>query len=552
MPACGGEHLLSFDAGYRGSPRRERFYKKTEWAIDLLRRLHSRVMEETVGVDSGKGSLFYIPTFFGLLLAINDGSSLQCAAASCAALTASSAFRRNAGYDHFYLHGLEHPVVAGLDYADGSSRKVDEASSGMIHAVYATLQNVAVVASGDLSQGTMAAAVDGALYGMRRIVTSPFVFHEDCCSGSPTPPISPPAPCENGKVSCAATVKDMNPADRTTPRDGEVVSNGEFHARVGGAAVVGKLTSNGSAGDDRRLRVGGGGIGAAAAGGIVGADTSVSADTGMVGGGKCGHRDVRLTFVGSVQSYNLERALFLQAVQKEFAGIVEQRADGLIVVDDPRLQLRARVQVDPRSAPLNSSERSALAGGRRDRNGGRLQRLYRRSELCVVAPGDAPMLGQRLSDVVAAGCLPVVFCAPGAYPVLPLQGSVRWEEFSLLVRLGDVDDAHALTGARHALRRLLALRPAELARRRSRLLFWRPRLALGAGPKCAALGPVALGWLRPDAADLILQELWDLQPIWQRQLPFGGLSYDASVCGNGSRPLGPRCGALAGFWPDWG
>ena len=28
---------------------------------------------------------------------------------------------------------------------------------------------------------------------------------------------------------------------------------------------------------------------------------------------------------------------------------------------------------------------------------------YRQSHLCIVAPGDAPALGQRLSDVLAAG-----------------------------------------------------------------------------------------------------------------------------------------------------
>ena len=67
-----------------------------------------------------------------------------------------------------------------------------------------------------------------------------------------------------------------------------------------------------------------------------------------------------------------------------------------------------------------------------------------------MAPGDAPVLGRRLSDAVAAGCIPVVLVGPGTQAVLPLQGPVRWEDFAIFVHLGD-----GLQGARRALRKVL-------------------------------------------------------------------------------------------------
>ncbi|CAJ1365645.1 unnamed protein product, partial [Effrenium voratum] len=91
-------------------------------------------------------------------------------------------------------------------------------------------------------------------------------------------------------------------------------------------------------------------------------------------------------------------------------------------VSNPKLQLKALVQLNA-SEPLDHTQRGACFQRRW------LKWLYRRSELCVCAPGDAPALGQRLADVVAAG--------PGTVPVLPLQGAVRWEDFAVILRLGD-------------------------------------------------------------------------------------------------------------------
>eukprot|EP00929_Paragymnodinium_shiwhaense_P024331 TRINITY_DN15004_c0_g1_i4.p1 TRINITY_DN15004_c0_g1~~TRINITY_DN15004_c0_g1_i4.p1 ORF type:complete len:166 (+),score=20.44 TRINITY_DN15004_c0_g1_i4:158-655(+) len=150
VPECGGERLLNFEAGYRGSPRREAFYRATRWAIDLLRELHQRILAAAAPADSSRSPIFYVPTFFGLLMAIHDAESLSCLSSSIASLAATRAFKRNAGYDHFYLHGLEQPIEPSLDYAEGGSRRPEEVASGLIHAVYSTLQNVAVVATGDL------------------------------------------------------------------------------------------------------------------------------------------------------------------------------------------------------------------------------------------------------------------------------------------------------------------------------------------------------------------------------------------------------------------
>ena len=177
VPPCAGEALLSFEA-YRGSPRRERFFHRHQWAIVLLRRLHRKALSQAGATESEAG-LFYLPAFFGLLLALNDGASAGCLVEAMGSLTATGAFRRNVGYDHFYLHGLEQPVAADFDYAEARWRP-DEAAAGLARAVYATLQNVAVVTTGDLAQGGLGASMGGALYGMRRVVTAPFVFAEDC------------------------------------------------------------------------------------------------------------------------------------------------------------------------------------------------------------------------------------------------------------------------------------------------------------------------------------------------------------------------------------
>eukprot|EP00928_Gymnodinium_smaydae_P016539 TRINITY_DN16221_c0_g1_i2.p1 TRINITY_DN16221_c0_g1~~TRINITY_DN16221_c0_g1_i2.p1 ORF type:complete len:418 (+),score=45.90 TRINITY_DN16221_c0_g1_i2:160-1413(+) len=409
MPECGGERLLSFDAGYRGSPRRERVYHAVEWAIELIRRLHTRILS-SASQENVQASQFYIPTFFGLLMALHDTDSLECLAMSCAALSARGEFKRNAGYDHFYLHGLEHPVLATLDYAKGISRTEEKAATKLFHAVYATLQNVALVATGDLSQGTLAAALGGALYGMRRIVTVPFAFDEDC----------------------------------------------------------------------EGLRV----------------HSGVKSDVFV-------RRDTKLTFVGSVQAYNHERVMFLQAAidaYREHAIVSPYH----VVVDTPSLRVRARMQLDAGTAPLNASERAAIAAWRR---GGYLQRLYRRSEMCVVAPGDAPVLGQRLSDVISAGCVPVVLYGPGTYPLLPLQGAVQWEKFAIMVQLGDLGALDAIVQTRHALHRLLRLPRTWIAGKREALLTWRPRLALGLGHGCKQGHSEFDSSLRPDAADLALEDI---------------------------------------------
>eukprot|EP00929_Paragymnodinium_shiwhaense_P024329 TRINITY_DN15004_c0_g1_i1.p1 TRINITY_DN15004_c0_g1~~TRINITY_DN15004_c0_g1_i1.p1 ORF type:complete len:232 (+),score=34.19 TRINITY_DN15004_c0_g1_i1:602-1297(+) len=191
-----------------------------------------------------------------------------------------------------------------------------------------------------------------------------------------------------------------------------------------------------------------------------------------------------------------------------------------------------------------STQRLAVVG-----RGPSLKRLYGRSELCVVAPGDAPMLGQRLSDVIAAGCLPVVLVGPGSYPVLPLQSAVAWDDFVIIVRLGEPSSPHALFAARRELRRLLSMKQAELERRREKLLQWRPRLALRQGQRCSG-GGVPPGGVRPDAGDLMLEEIKLLQAVWRRQLPAAGLDLNSSVC-DGGMLMGPRCGALQTLLPSW-
>ncbi|CAE8725301.1 unnamed protein product [Polarella glacialis] len=396
-----------------------------------------------------KASAFYAPAFFALLIAIHDAASLECLSQAAASLTASNLFWRNAGYDHFYLHGLEYPVVTDFDYALGVGRPQEEAAEWLVQAFYATVQNMVIVATGELSQGTLFAALGGSLYGMRRVVTVPFVLIEDCMAET-----------------------DEEPT-----------------------------------------------------------------------------RSVRLSFAGSVQPYNYERALFVRAAAAEFAGRLRKRAGGLIwTVDDPRLQLWAIVQLDPNLPALNTTQRNLFVARRRW-----LQQLYHRSELCVVAPGDAPVLGRRLSDAIAAGCVPVVLIGPGSQPVLPLQGPVRWEEFAILVHLGD-----DTTSARWALRRLLSMSQAELKRRRASPRRWRPRLALGQGPLCSDERELEL---RPDAGDLAVQEVLGLQAVWRRQLPTGSLELNTSACaaavgasqeGIANSDMPGRCRAIRHLLPTWG
>eukprot|EP00444_Apocalathium_aciculiferum_P021487 CAMPEP_0183480536 /NCGR_PEP_ID=MMETSP0370-20130417/173464_1 /TAXON_ID=268820 /ORGANISM="Peridinium aciculiferum, Strain PAER-2" /LENGTH=129 /DNA_ID=CAMNT_0025673621 /DNA_START=27 /DNA_END=413 /DNA_ORIENTATION=+ len=102
MPECGGERLLSYDSTYKGDRRREQFFVASEWAIELIRALHTKAMLEG-GAEESVAELFYIPCFFALLLALHDTASLECLVRASATLVASPIFRRNAGYDHFYL-----------------------------------------------------------------------------------------------------------------------------------------------------------------------------------------------------------------------------------------------------------------------------------------------------------------------------------------------------------------------------------------------------------------------------------------------------------------
>ncbi|CAE8613461.1 unnamed protein product [Polarella glacialis] len=377
-----------------------------------------------------KASAFYAPAFFALLIAIHDAASLECLSQAAASLTASNLFWRNAGYDHFYLHGLEYPVVTDFDYALGVGRPQEEAAEWLVQAFYATVQNMVIVATGELSQGTLFAALGGSLYGMRRVVTVPFVLIEDCMAET-----------------------DEEPT-----------------------------------------------------------------------------RSVRLSFAGSVQPYNYERALFVRAAAAEFAGRLRKRAGGLIwTVDDPRLQLWAIVQLDPNLPALNTTQRNLFVARRRW-----LQQLYHRSELCVVAPGDAPQQG----------------VCPSFSSVLVRS---QWEEFAILVHLGD-----DTTSARWALRRLLSMSQAELKRRRASPRRWRPRLALGQGPLCSDERELEL---RPDAGDLAVQEVLGLQAVWRRQLPTGSLELNTSACaaavgasqeGIANSDMPGRCRAIRHLLPTWG
>eukprot|EP00931_Biecheleriopsis_adriatica_P009404 TRINITY_DN110486_c0_g1_i1.p1 TRINITY_DN110486_c0_g1~~TRINITY_DN110486_c0_g1_i1.p1 ORF type:complete len:308 (+),score=55.46 TRINITY_DN110486_c0_g1_i1:1-924(+) len=272
-PACAGERLLNFTAAYSGSYRREQFYWRTQWAIDLLRGLHERALESATS-DIGEAAVFYVPAFFALLIAIHDDESLACLTKAAAALTSSSLYWRNVGYDHFYLHGLEYPVVTDFDYALGVGRPPQEAKDWMVQAFYASTQNMVMLATGELSQGTLSSAINANLYSMRRIVTVPFLLQESCMDQQ-------------------------------------------------------------------------------------------------------GSRIYKLSFAGSVQAYNYERALFVRAAAAEFANHLHKRANGLVwAVDDPKRLLWAMVQMDPNSPSLNHTQRNIFNARRRW-----LTLLYQRSEL---------------------------------------------------------------------------------------------------------------------------------------------------------------------------
>ncbi|CAK8987821.1 unnamed protein product [Durusdinium trenchii] len=373
-PSCAGERLLSYEH-YRGSPRREAFFSRMKWAIDLIRGLHGSILNLSRANESRAARVYYVPSFFSLLIALSDEESLRCLVRASAAITSSSLYWRNLGYDHFYVHGMEYPVVSDFDFAWAKPQQRDEAKLWMVRAFYASTRNMAILTTGELSQGPGSWALAGNLYNSRRVVNVPFTLHEGCENYVQEP------------------------------------------------------------------------------------------------------RNIRLSFVGSVQARNHERLLFLRAAILEHGGAI---GSGATVVKTSKLQLRAWVQVD-KAEPLNHTQRLLLQAKR-----WWLHHLYRRSELCVVAPGDAPALGQRLSDVLTAGCIPVVLLGPGTQPVLPLQGAIPWEDFAVFVRLGD-----DVTSARWALRRLWAMSQKELSRRRERLLFWRPHLASSFGAKCSRSGAVS-------------------------------------------------------------
>ncbi|CAE7463000.1 bPT2, partial [Symbiodinium sp. CCMP2456] len=259
----------------------------------------------------------------------------------------------NIGYDHFYIHGMEYPVVSDFDFSLGVPRPRDEAHLWAVKAFYATTRNMMLLTTGELDQGSLPSALAANLYATRRLVNVPFMLREDCLA--------------------------VAEAQRTH----------------------------------------------------------------------------KLSFVGSVQDHNHERMLFLRASALEFGSALTKQAEGFLwSVNTAKLFLRALVPQGfggTATHVLNNSRRERLALQRRN-----LKNLYRRTSICVVAPGDAPALGQRLSDILEAGCIPAVLVGPGSQPVLPLQGIVRWEEFAIIVRLGD-----DVAGARWAIRRILKTSTAE-------------------------------------------------------------------------------------------
>eukprot|EP00439_Symbiodinium_sp_Y106_P020851 s6075_g2.t1 len=69
------ERLFSFEESYLGSPRREAFYRRMSWVIELTRGLH-RSVKSAACADTGKASVFYVPSFFALCLGICSGRCL--------------------------------------------------------------------------------------------------------------------------------------------------------------------------------------------------------------------------------------------------------------------------------------------------------------------------------------------------------------------------------------------------------------------------------------------------------------------------------------------
>merc|ERR1711924_375904 len=103
-----------------------------------------------------------------------------------------------------------------------------------------------------------------------------------------------------------------------------------------------------------------------------------------------------------------------------------------------------------------------------------------------------------------------------------------------------------LRTARLALRKLMNVGSDVLTKRRSKLLKWRPFLALRPQlPECTQLQRNA-----PGVAEIVLKELRALQSVWRHQLPWGSLDLNASKCEK-SHPMGPKCGALLSMLPQW-
>eukprot|EP00435_Cladocopium_sp_Y103_P069780 s120_g33.t4 len=395
-PACAGERLLSYSY-YQVSPRREAFFSRMKWVIDLVRGLHQHIISKAKTATKRsdgppwipQGPVYYVPSFFALLIAIHDEESLRCLVEASVALTSSHLYWPSLRFSVIWatiismctawMPGIgpdveEYPLVTDFDFAFGRPRPREEATLWMVRAFYASTRNMVTLTTGELSEGPGAWALAANLYSARRMVNVPFMLHEDC--------------------------------------------------------------------EEEKEDV----------------------------------RKTRLSFAGSVQATNHERVLLLRAAAAEFPVV---RSGNLWSVKSSKLQLRVWVQLNATAEPLNHTQRLRM---QTQRNW--LQKMYRHSHLCIVAPGDAPALGQRLSDVLAAGCVPVVLLSPGTQPVLPLQGAIPWEDFAVLVRLGD-----DVAGTRWALRRLWAMSLQEIRRRQQHLLFWRPHLATSFAPKCSSRLP---------------------------------------------------------------
>eukprot|EP00435_Cladocopium_sp_Y103_P069427 s120_g33.t1 len=102
-PACAGERLLSYSY-YQVSPRREAFFSRMKWVIDLVRGLHQHIISKAKTATKRsdgppwipQGPVYYVPSFFALLIAIHDEESLRCLVEASVALTSS----------HLYWHSV--------------------------------------------------------------------------------------------------------------------------------------------------------------------------------------------------------------------------------------------------------------------------------------------------------------------------------------------------------------------------------------------------------------------------------------------------------------